>query len=416
MGFSSRYVRILFYLLIFSTLFFIARYNYVFYHTIIEFFAIFTGLSITLISAATRRLTQNKIFIKFGILYFFVAVIDFLHTLAYKGMGVFRGWTANHPTQFWIAGRLLETIGFFLILFFPKLKERIIFVSCGALSALFIFTIWFGFFPDCFIEGSGLTPFKITMEYVMIGILFVTLLRVFKCSDSSISPFRKSVILAIVFTMLGELSFTLYTDVYGFFNFLGHVFRFISYLVILIGVIVGSLRKPVKALLIELDEEKEKLQQMAHKDHLTGLYSRNFFNELIQKQVSTALRQIVPLSFLMIDVDDFKQTNDTFGHLVGDEVLRFIARNIASSIRASDIAARYGGDEFIVAFYNTTEQQALQIAERIREKIRNSNELSFGVDISYGVAQLDSGQDYMKTLQKADEAMYAMKKSKKKAS
>lgn len=70
----------------------------------------------------------------------------------------------------------------------------------------------------------------------------------------------------------------------------------------------------------------------------------------------------------MIDVDDFKQTNDTFGHLVGDEVLRFIARNIASSIRASDIAARYGGDEFIVAFYNTTEQQALQIAERIREK------------------------------------------------
>ncbi|MEN3008375.1 GGDEF domain-containing protein [Pseudothermotoga sp.] len=416
MGFSSRYTRILFYLLIFSTLFFIARYNYVFYHTIIEFFAIFTGLSITLISAATLGLTQNKIFIKFGILYFFVAVIDFLHTLAYKGMGVFRGWTANQPTQFWIAGRLLETIGFFLILFFPKLKERIIFVACGALSALFIFTIWFGFFPDCFIEGSGLTPFKITMEYVMIGILFVTLLRVFKCGDSSILSFRKSVILAIIFTMLGELSFTLYTDVYGFFNFLGHVFRFISYLVILIGVIVGSLREPVKVLLTELDEEKERLKQMAHKDHLTGLYSRNFFNELIQKQVSTALRQIVPLSFLMIDVDDFKQTNDTFGHLVGDEVLRFIARNIASSIRASDIAARYGGDEFIVAFYNTTEQQALQIAERIREKIRNSNELGFGVDISYGVAQLNSGQDYMKTLQKADEAMYAMKKSKKMAS
>ncbi|HOJ89091.1 MAG TPA: MASE3 domain-containing protein [Pseudothermotoga sp.] len=222
---TKRILFIIFYVLIFLALFFVARNNFLLYHVIIEFFAIFTGLSIVLISFATREYNQNKIFLKFGTVYLFVSSVDFLHTLAYKGMGVFRGWTANQPTQFWIAGRSLEVLGFFLILFVPRLSMRTLFFSFGSLTAFLVSSIWFGFFPDCFLEGSGLTVFKISMEYVLISVLLGVLIKCLKSQDDSILAFRKSITSAIIFTVLGELSFTLYTYVYGFFNVLGHLFR-----------------------------------------------------------------------------------------------------------------------------------------------------------------------------------------------
>lgn len=410
---TKRILSIIFYVLIFLALFFVAQNNSLLYHAIIEFFAIFTGLSIVLISFATREFNQNKIFLKFGTVYLFVSGVDFLHTLAYKGMGVFRGWTANQPTQFWIAGRSLEVLGFFLILFVPGLSVRTLFFSVGSLTAFLVSSIWFGFFPDCFLEGSGLTVFKISMEYVLISILLSVLIKCFKSQDDSIFAFRKSITLAIIFTVLGELSFTLYTDVYGFFNALGHLFRWVSYLVILNGVIVNSLKDPVRSLLLELDREKEQFKQMAHRDNLTNLFSRAFFNEWIHRQIQYASQRKSPLSFVMIDVDDFKKINDSFGHLTGDDVLKFVASCIASSIRSLDLAARYGGDEFIIVLCDTTQQQAEQIAHRIREKILSSNKLGLNVDISFGVAELQPEGNYIKTLQKADEAMYQMKKAKK---
>ncbi len=350
---------------------------------------------------------------KFGIVYFFVASVDFLHTLAYKGMGVFPNWTANHPTQLWIAGRSLEVLGFFLILFFTKLSERVVFSLFGLLTTFLILSVWLGFFPDCFIEGSGLTSFKVSMEYIMVFVLVTILIKTIKSKDASISAIRRPITSAIIFTILGELSFTLYTDVYGFFNFLGHVFRFVSYLMILNGVIVNSLKDPVRSMLFKLNEEREKLKEIAHHDNLTNLFNRAFFNEWIQRQVRLAQLQKVPMSFIMIDVDNFKQINDSFGHLIGDEVLKFVAECIASSTRSSDFAARYGGDEFIVVLYGADKQRAEEIAQRIREKITNSNKLEMSIDISYGVATLQPGADYLEALHKADEAMYRMKKSKK---
>jgi diguanylate cyclase (GGDEF)-like protein len=358
--------------------------------------------------------------LKFGVLYFFVASIDFLHTLAYKGMGVFPSWTANHPTQLWIAGRLLETTGFFLIIFFAHLKEKTLAMVFGLVCGFLVAAVWLGTFPDCFIEGHGLTTFKIAMEYAIIVTLSIALLKILKSREQSLSSFRSTLVLAIVFTMLGELSFALYSDVYGFFNFLGHVFRFLSYLVILRGVIINSLNNPVQTLMVELDREREKLRQIAHYDALTGLYSRNFFNELVQKQVAIALRKGVPLSFIMIDVDHFKKINDTCGHLVGDQVLKLVGNCIARSIRESDIAARYGGDEFIVILYGTTEEHAREVATRIREKVKNSRRFEqkcdANVDISFGVAQLEPGETYLQAIHRADERMYLMKKSKKNTS
>ena len=150
-------------LVTFLVLYYISFYNYLFYHTTIEFFAIFVGFSLSLVAFATRNISKNKLFAKIGIIYFFVSSTDFIHTLAYKGMNIFHGWTANEPTQFWILGRMLERGGFVALYFLnakaiKNLKFASFFATASIAGIVLIIT---NKFPNCFVEGYGLTKFKI---------------------------------------------------------------------------------------------------------------------------------------------------------------------------------------------------------------------------------------------------------------
>ncbi|KLO23874.1 MULTISPECIES: MASE3 domain-containing protein [unclassified Marinitoga] len=204
--------------------------NYLLFHSIVELFAIITAGAIFVIGVNSYKILKDKFLLKLGILYSMVAVIDILHTLSYKGMGVFPGATANLPTQLWILGRMVETIGLFLI----NIKKNIfkLFSVIIYASGIFgIMAIFFGVFPDAFIEGRGLTPFKIFSEYIIVFILLITIYLIGK--QSIPQKVKKYYIYALIFTISAELSFTLYVDVYGFFNMLGHLFRFISYFILL---------------------------------------------------------------------------------------------------------------------------------------------------------------------------------------
>lgn len=408
--------KILFYSLFltitFFLLFLLSRYNYVLYHTIIEFFAIFSGFSIALISFSTRKLSKNPILTEFGVLYLFVSVIDFLHTVSYKGMMIFQNWSANQPIQFWITGRLLETIGFVTIIFLRKVKERYFALIFGAIATLSVISVFFGIFPDCFVESKGLTSFKVGMEYVIIIALTITVLKTLKSNDSSVKVFQKTILLSILLTMVGEFSFTLYSDVYGFFNFLGHIFRFLSYLVLLDGLIVKSLKDPVNTIIVELENERKYLKQLAYYDQLTGLYSRNFFEELLKKQTAIIEREKISSEVIIIDIDNFKKINDSYGHAADDDVLRFVAECIKESIRSSDIAARYGGDEFVIVLSGTSEG-AENVLERIRNKLKQTNKFNFPIDISYGFAKFVTRDEYKPAFDKADEFLYRMKDHKR---
>lgn len=393
-------------------LFLLSRYNYLSYHTVIELFAIFTGFSITLVAFSTKKLAENPVFTKFGVLYLFVSSVDFLHTTSYKGMAIFPNWGADQPTQFWIIGRLLETVGFVTILFLSKMKEKYFSLIVGTITISSVVSVFFKIFPKCFIESKGLTPFKISMEYILIIILMITIFKALKIDDPSIKTFRKTIVSSVLLTIAGELSFTLYSDVYGFFNFLGHIFRFLSYLVILNGLVAKSLKDPVNNILLQLEDERKRLRQLAYYDQLTGLYSRNFFGEILKNQIAIAEREKMTCEIVIIDIDDFKKINDLYGHLVGDEVLKFVAKCIKESIRSSDIAARYGGDEFVIVLLSALEG-AINVVERIRSNLKQNNRFSFPVDISYGFSRFSSKEEYKFAFEQADELLYRMKNDKK---
>lgn len=142
------YIIYLSFIAIFLILYDVSLYNYLLYHTTIELFTIFVGLSISLVALVTMNIGKNKIFILIGTLYLYVSIIDYVHTLAYKGMNIFPTWTANEPTQLWILGRLLQALGIFFIFYLgvDKLKNRFFFLGVTIATLVGLIAVVYDFF------------------------------------------------------------------------------------------------------------------------------------------------------------------------------------------------------------------------------------------------------------------------------
>jgi diguanylate cyclase (GGDEF)-like protein len=161
----------------------------------------------------------------------------------------------------------------------------------------------------------------------------------------------------------------------------------------------------------------EKVSEQAVTDELTGLPNSRAFRELIEREASRAERFGHELSLVILDLDDFKRVNDTYGHLQGDEVLRTVARILTSEPRAIDEAARYGGEEFVIALPETAMAGAVEIAERVRTRLESQpvamveGEGTLHVTASFGVATMPaSATDVRELFRVADEALYEAKR------
>jgi len=158
------------------------------------------------------------------------------------------------------------------------------------------------------------------------------------------------------------------------------------------------------------------VETLAMTDSLTGLLVRRYFMDLASEELTRSKRHQLPCAFLMVDLDLFKSKNDTYGHLVGDVILTEAARLIRQNLREIDLMARYGGEEFIILLVETAPEQAMVIAERLRQileltSIRAYDE-AITQTISIGVACYPGdGQDVAALIQHADEALYAAKRS-----
>ncbi len=167
----------------------------------------------------------------------------------------------------------------------------------------------------------------------------------------------------------------------------------------------------------ELEQAKEKLTDIANKDPLTNLYNRRYFNEISDMLINLSNRERKAFSVLMIDIDRFKVINDTYGHIIGDHVLKELSNILLKLTRQSDVVVRYGGEEFVVLLPNTKIDGATLIAKKIHSTIENleihidNNILKFTVSI--GVTQCDwSGENSIDSLMhRADESLYEAKRS-----
>jgi diguanylate cyclase (GGDEF)-like protein len=175
---------------------------------------------------------------------------------------------------------------------------------------------------------------------------------------------------------------------------------------LVINAVVGERKRAIEALGRALGD----LREQAIRDPLTSLYNRRFLGDYLPRELMRAKREGTPLAAIMIDLDRFKLINDTAGHSAGDLVLREIATLLTSHIRGSDIACRYGGEEFALILPNATSDSARRRSEEICSAIRQGNDTLRGVTASIGVARFpDHAADADSLLHAADDALYDAK-------
>lgn len=247
---------------VFSALYAASLYSYVLFHSLAELFSVAVAFAIFLIVWNCRRFMRNDFLLFIGLGYLFIGAFDLLHTLSYKGMSIFTGYGTNLATQLWVSARYVEAFTFLLAGLFitRKLRPSITVFIYGVVTGILLLTIFYWkSFPVCFSEGSGLTSFKVTSEYVICGILVAGIFILV----SRRSYFRPRVFgwltASITLTILSELAFTLYVHPYGLANLAGHYLKIASFYLIYKALVQTGLVEPHYGLFKDLKRSETNL-------------------------------------------------------------------------------------------------------------------------------------------------------------
>jgi len=257
---KQEYRELIIFSLILFGIYLTSLYSYLLFHTIAELFSIIVAGGIFVICWNSRKNIDNSFFLVVGISFLYVSVIDLIHTLAYTGLNIFVGYDSNLPTSLWIAARFLQAFSLLYasLVINKKVKVPLLLIGYTFITFLLLLTVFTGIFPICYIEGSGLTPFKIISEYVINLILFITILIMYKHRSEFDKKILILIISSILATMVGELAFTFYVSVYGISNLIGHIFKIIAYFFLYKAIIEIGLEDPYNLLFRKLKKSEER--------------------------------------------------------------------------------------------------------------------------------------------------------------
>ena len=283
--------------------------SYLLFHSLIELFTIIVAAGIFVIAWNARGLLNNNYLLFVGIASVFMALLDLIHTLAYKGMGVFAGPSDNLATQLWIAARYLQCFSFLIAPFYLKrrLKVSLQLAAYTLITALLLASIFYwGGFPTAYTNGTGLTPFKKISEYVISTFFLAAIgLLLWKRRefDTGVLHF---LVLSITFTIGSEIAFTEYVSVYGNANLVGHLLRLIAFYFLYKAIIETGLVRPYAILLRNLQKSQESLQE-----HATALEARNreldAYAHTVAHDLKNPLTVIISITDALTEIGDLTE-------------------------------------------------------------------------------------------------------------
>ncbi len=260
-------------LLVLLSLYLVSLQNYLLFHSLIEVFTIVVAAGIFMIAWNARSYMDSNYLLFVGIASVFVALIDLLHTLAYKGMAVFPGDTTNLATQLWVAGRYLQSLSWLLAPLFIRRKVRLdlqigayVVTTCLILLSI----LYWHIFPVAYVPGVGLTIFKKISEYVIAALFLGSIALLLQKRQEFDPRVWRLVAGSLLLTIASEIAFTSYVSVYGGANLVGHLLRLIAVYMLYKAIIETGLVRPYAILLRDLKRSEDQLR-----DYATALQAQN---------------------------------------------------------------------------------------------------------------------------------------------
>ncbi|MCG7199735.1 EAL domain-containing protein [Marinobacter pelagius] len=328
----------------------IARNDYLLFHTLVEMIRIVVLAGLFALAWHTRHWASNSFLGVIGTAAIFVASLELLHTLSYKGIGIFPGDDGNLPTQLWVAFRYLEAVAFLIGIMAVRWHISLIppFVVFGTATLILATAVFFGMFPDSYLEGAGLTRFKVTSEYIIAGLFAVSMLLLYRQRKRFAPPVLYLIETSLVFNILATLTLTQYVSVYGFANELGHYLLLVSAYLIYRGVLVTGLIRPYQFLFRDLKR---------HEEHLSELVSERTAQLALSESLTRTFIEHSPALIYLADADGhLTLINPAFRKLVGLPEKQILGRDIfdvfppaaAATIDRHDHRAREQGQPITV--------------------------------------------------------------------
>ena len=242
---------------------YLSQRNFLLFHSLAELFSIAVAWSVFLLVWNSRKILRNDALLFLGIAFLFTGFVDLLHTLAYRGMGVFaEGWGANLPTQLWIGGRSMQALSVlgYALLIGRSISPRLVMGVFAAVTGLLLASIFlWGIFPVCYVDGQGLTPFKLAAEYAICAVMLGSVVLLTRKRNLVEEGVYRLVSLSIIAAIFSEIAFTFYVGVYDMANVVGHFLKIVSFFLIYEALVLHSLRRPYATLFRELALEREAL-------------------------------------------------------------------------------------------------------------------------------------------------------------
>ena len=329
-----------------AVLFVANLHSFLLFHGLAEAFSMIVAGSVFLLAWNTRQFLGNGYLLFMGASFAFAAGLDLLHTLAYKGMGVFPEHGSNLPTQIWIASRYLHALSFLAAPSFldRKLSARPVLAAYGLISGLLLWAIFGGWFPECYREGQGLTRFKVVGEFVIMALFAGAIYRL-RRHRAAFSPLVLGYLTAsLVLNIASDLAFTLYVGVYDLSNQVGHILKVMAYFCVYKALVETGLRQPFELLFRELKQNERTWRALLNAPHesallLDGDLRIRAVNQVAARRLGGEVAELTGRSFL---------------ELLGDEVrdqrhLRL--KRVLESGRPEHFQDRRGGRDYDLSFY-----------------------------------------------------------------
>ena len=364
------------------------------------------------IAINSKVFSRKSAFLVLAVSYLYIANFEFLHLISFDGIGTFSK-SLNHSYQYFFAARFFEASVAFMIFGFLRSFDKVKYYKIHLVGALIfivsVLVIQLDVAPIYYVEGYGQTASKLISGYITVVLFIGASIFIYRNKDLKKDQ-RMVLVFVFLLKALSQMLNVQFTTIGDFYSVSSMMLRFISYGGLYIVFIQQTVTDPYTNVYQFFQDRQKELVKISETDSLTGLYNHSLTFSKIEEAITKIGREYSSLCVILFDVDNFKQINDSFGHLKGDEMLLQVTR-IFSELELDDkIIGRYGGDEFVLAVPDLKERGISPVFDVIQSEFNIvGQETGIYLTFSSGVVCWKMGDNATDLIRKADIKMYQSK-------